>query len=381
MTKQISIACISTDWNINEYRDKHNLYGGVGYYRIFKPYKELEKLGYKVDFYNREFKDEANKFKDTTEFWVQFVKRYDIIITKAVDNPLASASLCFFAHHFGKKVLLDLDDNFFEVNPENKPAWEAYHAGTQKKAFLTAYMAEVDGIICSTKPLADYYHKYLKERQNVDIPCYLFPNFNDIEEWPENKKSKKLTIGWAGSTSHDADLKLIMPSLNRILKEYPEVRLELMGGLTTETAPKILAYFEPECLDRIAIQGGTLAWKGYPEHLMKRKYDIGLAPLLNEEFNRGKSHIKWMEYAMGKIPCVASKVYPYYQPIGELETIIDGETGLLAIDGLDFYKKIKFLLDNKEERERIGQNAYNAVKNNWQWKDNILKLKNIIDNI
>lgn len=88
-----------------------------------------------------------------------------------------------------------------------------------------------------------------------------------------------------------------------------------------------------------------------------------------------------MEYAMNEIPCVASKVYPYFKDIEELHTIQDGQTGLLAIDGLDFYHKLKFLVENPSVRLAIGKNAKQEILDNWQFKDNIHKLENILEEI
>jgi glycosyltransferase involved in cell wall biosynthesis len=375
------IAVISTDWNQNPYRNKNNLYGGVGYYRIFAPYGVLKERGWDIDIYNKEFSD-LSKGKTYEEFWDWFTKKYDIIITKAIDNPTAAAQLCFFAQRNGTKIVMDLDDNYFEVDP-TQPAYKYYYPGSQKRAFFAAFLSQCDAVITSTKPLADYYQEHAKKVWNKDLPVYCFPNFNRVEEWPKfaKKPTDKIVIGWAGSTTHDDDLKLVMPALNRLMGEYPNVYLELTGGLTPETAPKVMAYFEEKQIDRVAITGGTNCWKGYPELLMKKKWNIGIAPLVNNEFNKGKSHIKWMEYAMMSLPCVASKTYPYYKEIDGIHTIVDGETGLLAIDGLDFYKKLKFLIDNPDVAQKIGENARQYVIDNWQWEKNIEKLENIIKQI
>lgn len=366
-----------TDWSSNEYRTKNNLYGGVGYYRIVKPYQELAKK-YKdvvVDIYNKELSDLA-RGKSPELFWEEFVTKYDIIITKAIDNGKAAAALKFFCDRLGKKLVIDLDDNYFEVMPD-QPAYKYYYPGSEKRCLFSAYLSVADAVITSTEPLTKYYKNYIKKVFNQDTPVYTFSNYNDIKDWnfKSSKNKNKIVIGWAGSTTHDNDLELVMPTINRLMNEYPNLYLELMGGITPETAPKVLQYFiEGENHKRVNIKGGTQAWDGYPELMSKQKWDIGIAPLLNTEFNRGKSHIKWLEYAMYKIPCVASKTYPY------AENIKDG-TGLLAIDGLDFYKKLKELINNEELRKQIGNNAYNYVKDNLQWEDNIDELYKIIKEI
>lgn len=374
-----------TDWATSEYRKKNNLYGGVGYYRIVAPYKELAKAypdKYEVDIYNKEL-SEQSEGKKAEAFWSEFVQRYDIIITKAIDNPIAATQISFFCNRFGVKLVLDLDDNYFEVKPD-QPAYQYYHPGSQKRSFFGAYLSMVDAVITSTEPLAKYYKEKLLKTHGIDKPVFTFPNLNRIEEWkfkPAKKNEERITIGWAGSTTHDEDLKLIMPQLNSLMSDNKNVYLELMGGLTHQTAPKVLCFFDTDTLDRVKIKGGTQAWEGYPELMSKQKWDIGIAPLTDDEFNRGKSHIKWMEYGCYKIPCVASKTYPYYKKIDDIDTIIDGETGLLAIDGLDFKRKLRFLIENKEERLRIGENTYKYIKENLQYPKHIDKLNNIIEKI
>lgn len=369
------IAILSSDYSVNSHREKHNLIGGIGYYRLYRPYEELlrQYKGIKIDFYNRELPDLEKKDK-SGRFLEKFVEKYDIIITKAIDNGPAASMLGFLCEHFKTKLVIDLDDNYFEVTPD-QPAYKHYFPGSEKRAIFSAYLSLADAIICSTEPLKRYYQKRLKEVFNKETPIYLLPNYNRKEDWPNKlAKKDKLTIGWAGSTTHDADLELVAPAINKLMEEYPELHFEMVGGITTETAPKILSYFNSQCLDRVAITGGTLAWEGYTELMAKKKWHIGIAPLVNNEFTRGKSHIKWMEYAMLKIPTVASKVYPYEKNITE-------ETGLLAIDGLEFYKHLKTLINNKDLREQIGNNAYNYVCSNLQWSQNIKNLNDIINEI
>lgn len=73
-----------------------------------------------------------------------------------------------------------------------------------------------------------------------------------------------------------------------------------------------------------------------------------------------------MEYAMYKIPTIASRVYPYFMPIEGKEIITDGENGLLVKDDEWFDAFEKLILD-KELRIKLGENAYEYIKKNWQY--------------
>ena len=84
---------------------------------------------------------------------------------------------------------------------------------------------------------------------------------------------------------------------------------------------------------------------------------------------------------MYKIPTVASRVYPYYKDIGELKTIEDGKTGYLAKGTKEWYAKLEELVLSKDKRQEIGENAYNYIKENWQYSQNKDKIQEIYDKI
>ena len=102
---------------------------------------------------------------------------------------------------------------------------------------------------------------------------------------------------------------------------------------------------------------------------------VGLAPIVPIPFNRSKSNLKFLEYSAQRIATVASNFGPY------AGTIQDGETGLLVSDNKDWYDKIKYLLDHDDERNRIIENAYKYVKENYDISKNYILWKNAIDSV
>lgn len=372
---KIRVALVGTDWTSNDERRAKNAHSGVTYYRLIKPLLELGDENYEFTYHGSDLLDEAQG-KSTVQFWEDFVGRYDFFIIKHVDNPEAASNLIFFVHRQGKKIVIDFDDNLFELKPD-QPGYKYYKPGEKNRAVVSALISFVDGIFVSTQPLHDYYKKHLKEVHNVEVPIFILPNYNDKSEWqftPVEKHDDKLVIGWLGSTTHFADLKITLRAIEKIMKEYSNVEFNLMGGITHADAPKLFDGISNKILNRIFISGGTQSWDGYPELLSKQPWDIAIAPLTDDEFNRGKSHIKWMEYAMYKIPCVASKVYPYYMPILGQDTIIDGETGILC-ERKDWYTKLKMLIEDEDLRIKIGEQAHDYVTKNLQYKDHRFLVK------
>lgn len=371
-TMKPKICYIYTDWA--QRPDK--LYGGVGYYRVVKPAKYLQEW-FDVDYYGEDLGKLATTADD---LWQRVFEKYDAVVVKQVDNEMAAGRMLFFARQFNKPLLLDLDDNYIEVRPD-QPAYKVYYPGSQKRSIFHAVLSLVDGVIVSTQPLADFYKKRLKSIYNLDTPIFVAPNCVDPDDWGKVKKTRKKVIGYAGSITHNGDLAVIMPSLAKLMKENKDWHLEMLGSTRIEDVETVFKDFDEETFKRVNIKGGTHSWKGYPELLCSQGWDVGLAPLIDDEFNRGKSHIKWMEYALSGIPTIASRVYPYYISIDGTPIIEDGKTGLLFDNPKEFEQKLCSLLKDDKIRNEIAENAKKAVIENWHYKKHIHKWRRAIDSV
>ena len=93
--------------------------------------------------------------------------------------------------------------------------------------------------------------------------------------------------------------------------------------------------------------------------------DIIVAPLEDDKYNRSKSSIKFIESSSAMKPFVCSSVRPYN------DDVEDGVTGYLCKTSDDWYSALSKLIESKEERQRIGKNAYNYVRDNFQIQKNL----------
>lgn len=371
------IAIVSTDWNENEYRRKNKKYGGVSYYRAIKP-GELLKEEYDVNFVHSGFSN-ISKGMSVDEFYDFFTHNHDMIIIKSVDNAGAIQPLIHWATKNNCILVQDFDDNMMMIREDQPAHKHGYQVAGQKRANVAAMMSLVDAIIVSTQPLKDYFSKFLKDVFQEEKDIYIYPNYNDLNDWhfPAGiKDPKKIVIGWAGSVTHDSDLKMMMPALGRVVDKYDNVYVELLGGIVQGNLGYITEGWSKNAKSKLSIKFGSPAWDEYPKLMREQPWDIGIAPLIDDEFNRGKSHIKWMEYAMCGIPTIASDVYPYR------ENIKDKETGLLAKE-TEWEEKLSFLIENPDERQRLATNAFQFIEENLQWyqheKDYIDIVSSIFD--
>lgn len=145
-----------------------------------------------------------------------------------------------------------------------------------------------------------------------------------------------VTIGWLGSPSTVKYLQLIAAPLARIAARHPDLRWEIMGG-GAFAMPGVPWQLQDWSL---AAEGAALA-----------RYDIGLMPLPQEDWSKGKSGGKARSYmAAGVVPVVAALGY-------NLELIRPGETGFLCATAEEWEDTIERLLADPALRARVGQAA------------------------
>lgn len=351
------------DYTHNAKRKKENTYGGIGYYRIIKIAENI--LGHDVKVIGKEI----TLFGSTLEEqWDNVFKEYDIYWTNYFSSAEAGAAIFYHAQKHGKKVVVDCDDNYLDI-PESNLMYDKFKKTKKDRAILSTILSFADAVVVTTVPLQQRIKEHIKEVHGIDKNVVIIPNYNDIKDWnykPVEKSKKDIIIGYSGSNSHHDDMRMVLPAIVNIMKKYKNVRFQCLGIVGTGDIDKVYKGIPKDIMDRMDLVGATETFKEYPEWLSKQKWDIGIAPLVNTPFTRSKSHIKWLEYSMYKIPTIASRVYPYFMPVDGKETIVHGETGLLAKDN-EWEKCLEELIVDKEKRDRLGENAYNYIKDNMQY--------------
>ena len=231
----------------------------------------------------------------------------------------------------GIPVVYHIDDDLLDLPASLGPEVLKRHMAPEIVEARRTMLAGCDLIYASTRELA----RILRER----FPAQ--PVFHGIyAPYLETRAgqadaSAPLTIGYMGSQGHREDLALAVPALARLMDERPQLRFETFG--TIEMPPELAAFG-----DRVRHH---TAHKGYAEFLGKLgtlDWHIGLAPLVDEPFNRCKAPTKFIEYTGAGIPTVASSVvYADAIPPGG---------GVLA-EG-DWYAALSACLDDPAARAR-----------------------------
>lgn len=113
-------------------------------------------------------------------------------------------------------------------------------------------------------------------------------------------------------------------------------------------------------------------WALEEENADLQDIDIGLAPLPNHEWTKGKCATKLLQYLSVGIPVVCS-------PVGVHNEIIqEGVNGLFAASTQEWVGKMSLLIKDKAMRERIGREGKKTVESSYSLKANLPKFINII---
>lgn len=172
-------------------------------------------------------------------------------------------------------------------------------------------------------------------------------------------KNRKITIGWIGSQGTFGYLVDIFPALTELSKKY-NILLKVVGS----AGPKVRG-LEIEYKD----------WLFDYEIDDMRDFDIGIMPLTNDDWSRGKSATKLLQYMAVGVPSIVS-------PIGvNSEIIEDGINGFLAVTKEDWMRKIALLIQDQQLRNRIVINAQNYVEKYYSVQVNAQKFLEVIKNV
>jgi O-antigen biosynthesis protein len=266
------------------------------------------------------------------------------------------------ANRLGISTIYDIDDLLWEL-PENHPERKNY-AYLDSLVPMLAAVSQVDMVTVSTPLLVEY----LKPK-NPNI--YLLPNYINDQLWKMRYLSRKktnslVTMGYMGSFTHEPDLILIQRVLEKLINEYKDIlTIELIGM----QIPKALQGYKNIRAD----EKFSVSYKEFIERMNGWNCDISISPLINNQFNRSKSPIKYLEYSINGIPGVYSRIDPY------IDVITDPKNGLLAETEDEWYQSLKLLIENPTIRYQMGLAAQENVRENYLLSDHVSEWENAYD--
>ena len=285
-----------------------------------KPGHGLEKAG----LFLADFGKQLARVLRANRFDLIYLLREAALLGPAILESLAARST---------PLVFDFDDAVFTpyVSPAN--GYWSYLKFPGKTAALCRLARHV---MAGNEYLARYARRH---NDRVSI----VPTTIDTDSYhPELRRSsgRLATIGWTGSHSTAQHLRTIVPALEELARRRP-FRLVTVG------------------IDRIEIPGVSVEsrpWRAESEVQDLTDVDVGIMPLPDDDWSRGKCGLKALQFMALGIPAVVS-------PVGvNSEIVREGENGLLADGVSEWVEKLALLIDEPDRRRRLGETARRTVE-------------------
>ena len=193
-------------------------------------------------------------------------------------------------------------------------------------------------------------------RQYNENTYYLPTVVDTVRHLPvRSGRNDMFTVGWIGSFSTVPYLAELVGPLSVLGKEGP-VRFVVIGG----KAPVIPNVTVVE-----------INWQEQTEVELINSFDVGVMPLPDDDWSRGKCAFKLIQYMACAVPVIASHV-------GANIAVVNDECGLLASTPNDWVAGLRMLRDQPEKRTEMGQAGRERVVQHYSLHRNLPLLEMVI---
>ncbi|HMF89076.1 MAG TPA: glycosyltransferase family 4 protein [Candidatus Angelobacter sp.] len=196
-----------------------------------------------------------------------------------------------------------------------------------------------DSVICGNSFLAEHFSRW-----NSSIT--ILPTAVDTDRFitlASRPANENLTIGWSGGYEGGPDLKVAEAALQIVLNRNPNVRLRVISD-------------QPPCLNLPPGQMEFVRWTPETEVRAIQTLDIGIMPLRDTLWSRGKCAYKMLLYMSCGVPAVVS-------PVGMCGEVCNlAEVGISAGTTQDWVEALEELLRDTQLRTAMGAKARDIIE-------------------
>jgi len=271
-------------------------------------------------------------------------KKHDIIF---MQRPMSSdKSKSTFFESLLKKVnpniIFDFDDALFVQNEQK----------------IKSLISLSKACICGNDYLASFAKKYNPHTHIIPTPI----DTNKFKP-ASSKTSKKLSIGWTGTSgNYDFFTKELINALKITLQKYQDT---IDFVFICDRKP-------PERFD---FDYTFIQWRDESEVMDLQNIDIGLMPLIDSAWTKGKCGFKLIQYGSIGIASLASDVGV------NKDVVLDSQTGYIIDNEQQWLEKLEALITNPSLREEMGRKASEHIQKHYSVKENYPKLKTLLQHL
>lgn len=249
-----------------------------------------------------------------------------------------------------KRIIYDFDDAIWLTDKKQESWIEKRIRWRSKVAKICNWSYKISA---GNAYLADYAKAF---NPNVVVNPTTIDTANVHKASPRHNSTNRIVIGWTGSHSTLKYLKELEDVLKHIEGKFPSVDFCVIA----DRAPDLN-------LARLVFR----PWSLETEAADLTQFDIGIMPLPDDEWAKGKCGFKALQYMAVEIPTVAS-------PVGvNTAIIVHGVNGFLARDSSEWEKSLSLLIEDENLRRQLGKRGQETVEQHYSVasnKKNFLRL-------
>lgn len=326
---------------------KYGQLGASSRYRFYQFFDGYKANGLVFDcspFFNDRYLQSKYKSKKAPIGWVlwAFLKRflvlftvfrYDLVVIEKELFPYFPAWPERLLSLLGKKYIVDYDDALFHQYDQHSSKWIRRFLGNK----IAKVMRYSSLVIAGNRYLADYASRAGAKKISI------VPTVIDLSRYPKQYTqtiNEKLVIGWIGSPSTVKYVHDLIPVFEKLYQKTPFV-LHIVG-----------ADFE----FNVGFEFKSIKWFEETEVQEIQKFDIGIMPLPDSPWERGKCGFKLIQYMGCSKPVVAS-------PVGVNTQIVkNGINGYLAYNYEDWESYLLTSLKDCKTNMSMGLHARQLIE-------------------
>ena len=235
----------------------------------------------------------------------------------------------------GRRKLIDIDDAIWLNAPH----------------FSEKLAALCDGVIAGNDFIADYFCA-------VGARVWTIPTSLDTSYWrpPESRSTDRWRIGWTGTSSNLEYLNSIQDPLADFLAQHHEAEL------------LVICNQRPVLKKLPAGSWQFMKWSPENEVDVVQSMNVGLMPLTDNDWGRGKCALKMLMYLAVGIPAIVS-------PVGVSKQLLDrGRVGLAAGDSNEWFEALERLFSERDLAAELGKEGRRLVEDEYSVRTNVSKI-------
>lgn len=253
--------------------------------------------------------------------------RADVVVVHREALPLGVAWLEQAMARLAPAVVFDFDDAIYLNHASRANSWTRVFRNGQKTAAIASASTHV---IAGNRVLEAYARRYNPQVTVIPTPV----DTDKFRQRPSTVSAARLVIGWIGSHTTAHYLELVESALAAIAQRHPDVEFRVVGaGSVLLRVPRV----------------SFVRWELANEVTDLHQLDIGLMPMPDDEWARGKCGFKALLYMSAGIPVIASPVAV------NTEIVAEGVSGFLANGTEEWVRRLSMLVEDQALRHRMGR--------------------------